>query len=124
MNIDKNKILDQISSMSLVDLIELIDAIEKKFGINSSEYMFNSSRKDNVSKIKEEKNEFDLFLNSIGPNKIAVIKIVRNFLNLGLKEAKDLVESAPVLIKDKINKKDLDVLKKSLEDSGAVIDVK
>ncbi len=120
---NKDKILEQISSMSLIDLIELIDAIEKKFGINSNEYKFTSSA-ENVSKIKEEKNEFDLFLNSIGPNKIAVIKIIRSFLNLGLKEAKDLVESSPVLIKDKMNKKDLNILKKSLEDSGAVVDVK
>ncbi len=124
MSIDKNKILDQISSMSLVDLIELIDAIEKKFGISSSDYMFSAKAENNVSKVKEQKNEFDLYLNSIGPNKIAIIKIVRSYLNLGLKEAKDLVESAPVLIKDKIDKKNLDILKKSLQDSGAVVDVK
>ncbi len=121
--VNKDKVLEQISSMSLVELVELIDSIEKKFGIKSSDYKFNSSEK-NVSEVKKEKNEFDLFLNSIGPNKIAVIKIIRGFLNLGLKEAKDLVESSPVLIKDKINKKDLYILKKSLEDSGAVVDVK
>ncbi len=124
MNINKDKILDQISSMSLVDLIELIDAIEKKFNINSSEYKLNSSKNKDDVKIKEKKNEFDLFLNSVGSNKISVIKIVRNFLNLGLKEAKDLVESSPVLIKEKMDKKNLDVLKKSLEDVGAIVDVK
>ncbi len=124
MNINKDKILDQISSMSLIDLIELINAIEKKFGVSSSDYKFNSSEKINLKTVEEKKNEFDLFLNSIGNNKIAVIKIIRNFLNLGLKEAKDLVESFPVLIKEKINKKDLDILKKSLEDVGATVSIK
>ncbi len=123
MNIDKNKILEQICSMSLIDLVELIDAIEKKFNINTNDYKFKSSENNSI-KEKEEKSEFDLYLNSVGSNKIAVIKIIRSFLNLGLKDAKDLVESSPVLIKDKIDKKNLDILKKSLEDAGAVVDVK
>ncbi len=124
MSINKDKILEQICSMSLIDLVELIDAIEKKFSINVNDYKFNSSKGSDNTKVKEDKNEFDLFLNSVGNNKIAVIKIVRNFLNLGLKEAKDLIESSPVLIKDKMDKKNLNILKKSLEDVGAIVDVK
>ncbi len=122
--ITKEQILDRISSMSLLEIIELIDCMEKKFGINSSN--LNSDFFSNSKSIpeKEEKDEFDLYLNSIGNNKISVIKIVRNFLNLGLKEAKDLVDSCPVLIKEKINKKDLNILKKSLEEVGAVIEIK
>ncbi len=118
----KEDILNKISSMSLIEIVELIDAIEKKFGINSNDYQFGkiSNQNQNI----KEKEEFDLFLNSIGGNKIAVIKVIRNFLGLGLKESKDLVESCPVLIKEKINKKDLDILKKSLEDVGAEVLVK
>ncbi len=124
MSIDKEKILDQISSMSLIDLIDLIDRIEKKFGINSNEYMFNSSKDKEIKVVEEKKDNFSLFLDFIGNNKIAVIKIIRNFLNLGLKEAKDLVESVPVLIKENVSKKNIDILKKSLEDVGAKISIK
>ncbi len=120
--ISKKDILEKISSMSLIEIVELIDDMEKKFGISSSDY--NTINVSNNNKNENKKIEFDLFLDSIGNNKIAVIKIVRNFLGLGLKESKDLVESCPVLIKKKINQKDLDVLKKSLEDVGAVVSVK
>ncbi len=121
--ITKDQILDTISSMSLLEVIELIDAMEKKFGI-SNNVNLNYTSNDNVVIKKEEKNEFDLYLNSIGKNKISVIKIIRNYLNIGLKESKDLVDSCPVLIKEKINKNDLDILKKSLEDAGAIIEIK
>ncbi len=120
--INKEEILEKISSMTLVEIVELIDAMEKKFGISSKDYQKNILNNEKSKKV--EKNEFDLFLNDIGKNKIAVIKIIRSFLNLGLKESKDLVESAPVLIKEKIIKKDLDIIKKSLEDVGAVVLVK
>ncbi len=122
--ITKEQILDRISSMSLIEVIELIDCMEKKFGINSSTFESNLISNDNSNIKKEEKKEFDLYLNSIGNNKISVIKIIRNFLNIGLKEAKDLVDSCPVLIKDKINKNDLDILKKSLDESGAITEIK
>ncbi len=122
MKITNDEILNKISSMSLIEIIELINAIEKKFGISSEDYKIDNN---NSSKIKEKKKEeFNLYLDSIGENKIAVIKIIRNYLNLGLKEAKDLVESCPVLIKNKINKNDLDLIKKSLEEVGAIITIK
>ncbi len=123
MKISNKEILNKISSMSLIEIVELIDLIEKKFGISSKNYELNNiDNKNKIDKIK--KKEFDLFLDSIGDNKIAVIKIIRNFLNLGLKEAKDLVESFPVLIKNKIQKKDVDLLKKSLEEVGAKVTIK
>ncbi len=124
MQITKEQILDKICSMSLLEIIELIEIIEKKFGITSNNINVDNKNFDKSKIIKEEKNEFDLYLNSIGNNKISVIKIIRNFLNLGLKDAKDLVESCPILIKDKVNKKDLDILKKSLEEVGATIEIK
>ncbi len=120
---NNKKILDKISSMTLVEIVELINDIEKKFGISSINYQLNNNiSKDSIKEV--EKKEFDLYLNSIGNNKIAVIKIIRNFLNLGLKESKDLVESCPVLIKNKIQKKDSDLLKKSLEEVGAEVILK
>lgn len=120
---NNKKILDKISSMTLIEIIELINDIEKKFGINSNNYQINNNvNKDNIKENKKE--EFDFYLDSIGNNKIAVIKIIRSFLNLGLKESKDLVESCPVLIKNKIQKKDSDLLKKSLEEVGAKIILK
>ncbi len=124
MKISNEEILNKISSMTLVEIIELINAIEKKFGINSKDYQLNNddNSKNEIKEIK--KKEFDLFLDSIGNNKIAVIKIIRNFLNLGLKEAKDLVESCPILIKKKMNENDLNLLKKSLEEVGAKVIVK
>ncbi len=122
MKVNKENLLELISSMSLIEIIELIESIEKKFGINASDY--NSESSEKVTNNIQNKTEFDLYLNSIGNNKISVIKIIRNFLNLGLKDAKDLVESCPVLIKEKIDKKDLDELKKSLEEVGASVEIK
>ncbi len=119
---NKEEILQKISSMSLTEILELISDIEKKFSISSSDYQVNSFSKD-VQK-EDKKTEFDVYLKNIGNNKIAVIKIIRNFMNLGLKESKDLVESCPILIKEKINEKDLNILKKSLEEAGAVIEIK
>ncbi len=119
---NKKEILEIISSMSLVEIVELIDALEKKFGVSSSNYRPIDSIEKN--EIKEEKKEFDFFLKSVGNNKIAVIKVVRNFLKLGLKDAKDLVESSPVLIKKNVIKNDVDILKKSLEDVGAIVEIK
>lgn len=121
MKISKEEIIEKISSMSLIEIIELIDSIEKKFGINSSNYNFNNIN----SKSKEiKKNYFDIYLDSIGNNKISVIKIIRSLLNLGLKESKDLVESCPVLIKKNVDKKNSDIIKKSLEDVGATVLIK
>ncbi len=121
MKINKEDIIERISSMSLIEIIELISSIEKKFGISSENYKSNNIKSEN-KKIKKDK--FNIYLNSIGNNKISVIKIVRNFLGLGLKESKDLVESCPVLIKEKVNKKNSDLIKKSLEDVGAKIIIK
>ncbi len=123
MKVNKEEILDAICSMSLIEIIELIDAIEKKFGITSANYKTLDTNNNLNEKVKE-KTEFNLYLKSIGSNKIAVIKIIRSYLNLGLKESKDLVESCPILIKEKVSKKELDVISKSLKDIGAQIEIK
>ncbi len=123
MQITKKEILEKISSMSLTEILELINDMEKKFGVSSSDYQSNNILVEKEKK-NTEKTDFDVYLKHVGNNKIAVIKIIRSFMNLGLKESKDLVESFPVLIKKKVNKKEVDILKKSLEEVGAVIEIK
>ncbi|WMC18806.1 MAG: 50S ribosomal protein L7/L12 [Enterobacteriaceae bacterium PSpicST2] len=118
---NKEKLLKTIESMSIKDISELISIIEKKFNITSN-YMINNS--NNIIKKKEEKKEFNVILKSFGTNKISVIKIVRSIIGLGLKESKNLVESAPVILKENLNKIDAENLKKKIEISGAIVEIK
>ncbi|CAL4317973.1 50S ribosomal protein L7/L12 [Buchnera aphidicola] len=122
MSITKEQILESISNMSVMDIVDLISAMEKKFGV-SSIIPINNSSSENKEK-KEEQTEFNIILKSIGANKISVIKAVRSATGLGLKESKDLVESAPTVLKEKINKKDAESLKETLEKVGAEVEMK
>ncbi|QJC38231.1 50S ribosomal protein L7/L12 [Enterobacteriaceae endosymbiont of Donacia marginata] len=122
MSITKEQIIQAIESMSIMDIMELIKSIEKKFGVSSirsNEKIDNKKKKE-----KEEKTEFNIYLKNIGKNKISVIKTVRSIMNLGLKEAKDLVESAPVILKESINKEEALDLEAKLKNSGAEIEIK
>ncbi|QJC38650.1 50S ribosomal protein L7/L12 [Enterobacteriaceae endosymbiont of Donacia fulgens] len=122
MSITKEQIIKAIESMSIMDIMELIKSIEKKFGVSSiktNEKIDNKKKKE-----KEEKTEFNIYLKNIGKNKISVIKTVRSIMNLGLKEAKDLVESAPVILKESINKEEALDLEAKLKNSGAEIEIK
>lgn len=121
MSITKKEILESISNMSVKNILELIKDMEKKFKISANTEI-NTSKKKQKNK-KEEKTEFNVLLKTIGKNKIPVIKIVRSSTGLGLKQAKDLVESSPTIIKEKINKEEAETLKKNLEDVGAVIEI-
>ena len=103
MAISKDEILDAIAAMSVTDVVELVKAMEEKFGVSAA---------------AEEKTEFDVVLKEVG-NKIAVIKAVRGATGLGLKEAKDLVESAPCKIKEGMPKADAEALVKALEETGS-----
>ncbi|QCI18608.1 50S ribosomal protein L7/L12 [Buchnera aphidicola] len=122
MSITKEQILEAVSNMSIMNVVELISEMEKKFGVSANISM--QSNSNNETKAAEEKTEFDVFLKVIGPNKVSVIKSVRSSTGLGLKEAKDLVESAPTVIKENMSKKDAELLKKTLEDVGAEIEIK
>ncbi|CAL4318124.1 50S ribosomal protein L7/L12 [Buchnera aphidicola (Protaphis terricola)] len=122
MSITKEQILEAVSEMSVMNVVELISAMEKKFGVSANLAMQSNNNHEN--KTVEEKTEFDVILKVIGPNKVPVIKSVRSATGLGLKEAKDLVESAPVVLKENMNKKDAESLKKTLEDVGAEIEIK
>ncbi|WP_343189484.1 50S ribosomal protein L7/L12 [Buchnera aphidicola] len=121
MSITKEEILESISNMSVKNIVELIKDMEKKFNITANTEI-NSSKKKQKNE-KEEKTEFNVLLKTIGKNKIPVIKIVRSSTGLGLKQAKDLVESCPAIIKEKINKEEAETLKKNLEDVGALIEI-
>lgn len=122
MSITKEQILEAISNMSVMEVVELISNMEKKFGVSATP--INIPNPNLEKEKKEEKTEFDIFLKEIGKNKIAVIKAVRSATGLGLKESKDLVESTPTILKEKMNKKDAESLKDTLEKIGAIVEMK
>lgn len=129
MSISKKDILDVISNMTVMEVVELVEAMEKKFNIKSEDFSIGSSSEkmsNNKNSIENtvEKTEFSLFMSNFGSNKIPVIKLVRSVTNLGLKEAKTLVESIPCLIKEKMSKEDAMKLKKQFDDIGALVEVK
>ncbi|XBC41820.1 MAG: 50S ribosomal protein L7/L12 [Buchnera aphidicola (Kaburagia rhusicola rhusicola)] len=122
MSITKEQILEAISEMSVKNVIELISDMEKKFGVSAESSI--NSLSSSITKPVEEKTEFDIILKSIGGNKVSVIKAVRSSTGLGLKEAKDLVESAPTVIKERITKIEAESLKKVLDETGAEVEIK
>lgn len=122
MSITAEQILEAISEMSVKNIIKLVSSMEKKFNVSATIPIHSSAIEE--QKPNTEKTEFSIFLKSIGPNKISVIKAVRSATNLGLKESKDLVESAPILIKEHLNKEDSQALKKTLEETGAEVEIK
>ena len=116
------QILEAIESMKVTELNELVKAAEEKFGVSASAPVMMAGAV--AGGAAEEKTEFDVILKAAGANKVAVIKAVRGATGLGLKEAKDLVESAPAALKEGISKDDAEALKKSLEEAGAEVEVK
>ncbi|EKP4478510.1 50S ribosomal protein L7/L12 [Cronobacter dublinensis] len=122
MSITKDQIIEAVSAMSVMDVVELISAMEEKFGVSAAAAVAVSAGP--AAEAAEEKTEFDVILKAAGANKVAVIKAVRGATGLGLKEAKDLVESAPAALKEGVSKDDAEALKKSLEEAGAEVEVK
>ncbi|AEW44829.1 50S ribosomal protein L12 [Serratia symbiotica str. 'Cinara cedri'] len=121
MSITKDQILEAVAAMSVMDVIELVAAMEEKFGVSAAAPVTVIAAEAEAA---EEKTEFDVLLSAVGINKVAVIKAVRGAIGMGLKEAKDLVESAPVVLKEGMSKEDAKVLAKSLEAAGASVEVK
>ena len=124
----QDEILDAISKLTVIELSELIKAMEEKFDVSASAAVavapVGSAAPGTAAAGGEEKTEFDIILSSAGDNKVSVIKAVRAATSLGLKEAKDLVDSAPKPIKEGVPKKEADELKKQLEDAGAKVEIK
>jgi len=127
MALNKEEILDAIAEMSVLDLSELIKDMEEKFGVSASAAVAvaaGPAAGGDAGAPAEEKDEFDVVLGSFGDNKVAVIKAVRAITGLGLKEAKDLVESAPSPVKEGVAKAEAEEFKKQLEDAGASAELK
>lgn len=125
MALTKEDILNAIAEMPVMDLVELIAAAEEKFGVDASAAVAVAAGPvAGGEAAAEEQTEFDVMLKSAGGNKVAAIKAVRTITGLGLKEAKALVESAPVAVKEGVSKADAEELKKQLEEIGAEVEVK
>ena len=121
MSITKDQIIEGVAALSVMEIVELISAMEEKFGVSAAAAVAVAA---GPAEVAEEKTEFDVVLKAIGANKVAVIKAFRGATGLGLKEAKDLVESAPAVMKEGVSKDDAEALKKSLEEAGAEVEVK
>jgi len=123
----KEEILEAISKMSVMDLVELISEMEEKFGVSATAPVAVAAASAETAEADEqgdEQTEFDLILQNMGDNKIAVIKAVRAITALGLKDAKDMVEKAPVTVKEAVSKDEAEEIKKQLEESGATAELK
>src|SRR3954447_6254465 len=122
----KDEILDAISSMSVLELSELLSAFEEKFGVTAAAPVAAAAAAPTAAEAPavEEKDEFDVVLSAAGEKKIQVIKVVRELTSLGLKEAKDLVDSAPKPVLEKASKEDAEKAKAQLEEAGATVELK
>jgi len=123
----QTEILDKISTMTVLELSELIKAMEEKFGVSAAAAVAVAAPAAGggaPAAAAEEQTEFTVVLAAIGDNKVNVIKAVRELTGLGLKEAKDLVDGAPKPVKEGIPKADAEAAKKKLEDAGAKVEVK
>ncbi|MCL2297678.1 MAG: 50S ribosomal protein L7/L12 [Proteobacteria bacterium] len=122
----QNEILDKIASMSVLELSELIKAMEEKFGVSAAAAVAVAAPAAGgaPAAAAEEQTEFTVILASVGENKVNVIKAVRELTGLGLKEAKDLVDGAPKPVKEGIAKADAEAAKKKLEEAGAKVEIK
>jgi ribosomal protein L7/L12 len=121
MSITKDQIIEAVAAMSVMDVVELITAMEEKFGVSAAAVAAGPAA---AAEAVEEQTEFNVMLTAIGANKVAVIKAVRGATSLGLKEAKDLVEAAPTAVKEAVSKEEAEALKKELEAAGASVEIK
>lgn len=121
-----DKIIEEIEKLTVLELSELVKALEEKFGVSASTPMMMPAAGTGTGEAVavEEKTAFDVVLTKVGEQKIAVIKVVREVTNKGLQEAKQLVDSAPQVVKSGVPKAEADELKKKLEDAGAAVEIK
>jgi large subunit ribosomal protein L7/L12 len=124
MAVSKEEILQTISEMSVMDIVELIKSMEEKFGVSAAAPMAMAAAPAAAGAAAEEQTEFTVTMTKFGENKIGVIKVIRTVTGLGLKEAKDLVEAAPSKIKEAVTKEQAADIKKQLEEAGATVEVK
>ena len=121
----KEEILDSISKMSVMDLVDLVKLMEDKFGVTAAAPVAVAAVGGAAAAAPaEEKTEFTIVMTSFGEKKVEVIKVIREITGLGLKEAKDMVEGVPSTVKEAVSKADADAIKKKLEGAGAKVEVK
>ena len=126
MAVSNQELIEAISEMPIMEVVELVKALEEKWGVSAAApvAVAAAGAAAGGEAAAEEKSEFDVVLSSFGDNKVAVIKVVRTVTGLGLKEAKDLVEGAPSPIKEGANKDEAEDIKKQLEEAGAQVEIK
>ena len=125
MAVSKEDILETISNMTVMEVVDLIDAMEEKFGVTAAAAVAAApAAAGEAAAAAVEQDEFDVVLTSFGDNKVAVIKAVRAITALGLKEAKEMVEGAPTAVKEAASKAEAEEVKKQLEEAGATVELK
>ncbi len=126
MAVSKEEILETLGNMTVMEIVDLISAMEEKFGVSAAAAVAAAPAAGVAAEVApaEEKTEFDVVMSSFGANKVPVIKVVRALTGLGLKEAKDLVEGVPSTIKEGVPKDEAEDIKKQLEEAGAQVEVK
>ena len=122
MAISQADILEAVSNMTIMEIVDLISAMEEKFGVSAAAAVVAAPAA--AAAVVEEQTEFDVILTSFGENKVAVIKTVRGITGLGLKEAKDAVEGVPTVLKEGIPKVEAEDIKKQLTEAGATVEIK
>ena len=120
------KLIEDVKALTVMELSELVKALEEEFGVSAAAPVAVAAAPaaGGAAPAAEEKTEFDVILAEVGPNKINVIKVVRELTGLGLKEAKDLVDGAPKAVKEAVSKDDAEAMKKKLEEAGAKVELK
>ena len=124
MAVSQEDILETISNMTVMEVVDLISAMEEKFGVSAAAAVAAAPAAAAGGEAEAEKDEFDVVMSSFGGNKVAVIKVVRAITGLGLKEAKEMVEGAPSTVKEAASKDEAEDVKKQLEEAGAVVELK
>ena len=124
MSLTNEQIVDGVAAMSLMEVMDLVKAIEEKFGVSAAAPVAVAAGPAAAAGPAEEQTEFNVVLASAGSNKVGAIKAVRAITGLGLKEAKDMVESAPAVVKEAVSKEDAEKFKKELEEAGATVELK
>ena len=122
MAISQAEILEAVSNMTIMEIVDLISAMEEKFGVSAAAVAV--AAPSAAAAVVEEQTEFDVILTSFGENKVTVIKTVRSITGLGLKEAKDAVEGVPTVLKEGIPKAEAEDIKKQLTEAGATVEIK
>ena len=124
MSLTKEDIINAVAEMSVMDVVELVEAMEEKFGVSAAAAVVAGPAAGGDAGGAEAQTEFDVILSAVGDKKVNVIKAVRELTGLGLKEAKGIVDGAPAPVKEGVSKEDADAAKEALEAAGAVVEIK